>query len=1243
MVARTLMVSVLLNGAQLFVESSQKDGLLFEIRSRLAPEETAGILQRILFLWVNPILKRGASGLLQDEDFQVADSRLATSKLRKDITELWSARVQPETKTTLPLVLLKCLGPSYAWAMPSRLLLIVLRYGQPLLIKQTIHYLNNAPASRFLSPGSAWIIAVAVVVYVGEAICGTIYLQQQNRLKVMTRGALVGLIYSKTLQSRSHLHDRGRAITLMNTDVDSLCGIGRMGHDVWAYLVELCVGMVILASQVGWLFPLPIVIIVFCSRVSKYVATHMHGKQKSWNVATQDRLSLINGFLGSMKTIKLLGVSQGIAKHISCLRNIEIECAKGVRWIMIAYNASANALGIFVPAVTMILYAILARSRNSRLDPETAFTTVAILSTVIHPANMIMTIFPRIIATIASCERIQCYLLEAPHIDQRTTQDSSKITTVPNHPNAAISLRGVTIQADARSEVALNNVSLDIKHSQIAVCAGPTGAGKSLLARVLLGEGNSRQGMIMVRSRKVGYCDQSPWLPNGSIQNVICNFATRLDKSRYEEAVFTSCLVHDMEQLPLGDKTEIGSRGLNLSGGQRQRIAIARMLYAKCDIVVLDDPFSSLDGRTEDQMVKNLFGLDGVFRQRKTTVFWISSATHYFKLSDVVIIVEKSRIKEHCHWSKLKSTPEASRKILSDDKPTSLLPNSRIQHMEMRQKRAEEKDITTYLNRDTGNFSLYGFYFRSSGTFNALFMISCTATYSFFITFPHYWLKRWTDADQSAEWHYMLVYGVLALCAWTATNGTMWSTYMLVTPRSGFSLHAGLLRCIVEAPLAFFSTTDLGVTLNRFTQDIQFVDRDLPGAFQAFSNQIFKLLVQITLLLSVQKLLILTLPVGAVVVWFVARFYFQTSRQVRARELAARSRVLSHIVETVEGLTTIRAFGWQEFYQSTLDDALDFSQNPMYLLACLQRWLNLILDLLVAAISLTVISLALFLRGSMSGAAVGVALNVIVVANATIVRLVESWADFEVSLGAIERLKAFEEDIESEGQPWENNVPEEPWPRRGKLVMKNVTASYTGKSTILLSLLRLVDTTGNIRVDGIDLSRVPRDVIRQRCFITVPQEPLLLPDLSLRFCLDPSDEAAEADIVEALRKTGVWEVVRGSSTDIKFTLDRKISELPVLSAGQLQLFGLSRALVRKSIMGNDCRPILLLDEATSSLDTATESLIHEMIDKEFSAQGYTVLAIAHRLSVIGKQTETLDTVVTMADGFVQKICCPDNA
>ncbi|KAF5122543.1 ABC transporter gloK [Metarhizium anisopliae] len=642
------------------------------------------------------------------------------------------------------------------------------------------------------------------------------------------------------------------------------------------------------------------------------------------------------------------------------------------------------------------------------------------------------------------------------------------------------------------------------------------------------------------------------------------------------------------------------------------------MLYDECDIVILDNPFSSLGGRTEDQVINNLFGPEGIFRTRRSTVFWITNATHHFKLADSVVILENSRIKEHGHWSVLDSLPDASGKVMSDDFHESGQVDAEASQLDAQKKKAKELDTRLDLNRKTGNLSLYAYYFKSAGLFNAIFMIGCTATYSFFITFPHYWLKRWTEADQNVEWLYMMVYGLLALFAWVATNGTM---------------------C--------------------FSQDIQLVDRDLPAAFQSLSNQIFKLLVQVALLLAVQKLLLLTIPLCFVVICLVARVYFRTSRQVRIEELVSRSAVFSQIVETVEGLITIRAFRWQSRCQSHFDRALDGSQGPLYLLSSLQRWLNLVLDLMIATISVTIIVLALFLRSTTTGAAVGIALNIILVTNTTIVRLVESWADFEVSLGAIERLKTLDEEIQKEDRPGEDNIPETSWPQRGEIVIDHVTAAYNGRSaslrnisltikasqkvvvgnsTLLLSLLRLVEITGDISVDGVDLSRISRAAIREQCFITVPQDPMLLPDTPLHFSLDPSGKAETSQIVVALQKTGVWSLLcESNAANVAEVLDRKMSELPALSVGQLQLLGIARALVKKAVLGTKLKPVLLLDEATSSLDTATESLIHNLIDEEFFGQGYTVVAVAHRLGVVTGRIRPMDMVVMMADGAMRKV------
>lgn len=123
----------------------------------------------------------------------------------------------------------------------------------------------------------------------------------------------------------------------------------------------------------------------------------------------------------------------------------------------------------------MILYRVLSQSHHSTIDAETAFTTIAVLSMVIHPANMIMTIIPRVVATFASFERLQNYLLEAPRQDQRVVLEDKPERLLP-HGNtaAAISLEEVTVEADKTSAPALDRVTLEVERSSLVICAGPS-------------------------------------------------------------------------------------------------------------------------------------------------------------------------------------------------------------------------------------------------------------------------------------------------------------------------------------------------------------------------------------------------------------------------------------------------------------------------------------------------------------------------------------------------------------------------------------------------------------------------------------------------------------------------------------------------------------------------------------------------------------------------------------------------
>lgn len=224
--------------------------------------------------------------------------------------------------------------------------------------------------------------------------------------------------------------------------------------------------------------------------------------------------------------------------------------------------------------------------------------------------------------------------------------------------------------------------------------------------------------------------------------------------------------------------------------------------------------------------------------------------------------------------------------------------------------------------------------------------------------------------------------------------------------------------------------------------------------------EIFKLIMQMVVLCIAQKWLTLSLPVCMILIYIIQKVYLRTSRQLRFLELESRAGVFSSFLESVstleliynhrlisvcqvEGIESIRSFGWSKAVIERNASCVDNSQRPEFLLLCLQRWLNIVLDLLAATFATSVVGIAVTFRGQVTGAQVGIALNIMLVANTTLLKLVENWTTLETSLGAIARLKSLEKMIPLEEQNPRNNLgATEKWPSRGHIQFENITASY---------------------------------------------------------------------------------------------------------------------------------------------------------------------------------------------------------
>lgn len=327
------------------------------------------------------------------------------------------------------------------------------------------------------------------------------------------------------------------------------------------------------------------------------------------------------------------------------------------------------------------------------------------------------------------------------------------------------------------------------------------------------------------------------------------------------------------------------------------------------------------------------------------------------------------------------------------------------------------------------------------------------------------------------------------------------------------------------------------------------------------------------------------------ILFLLQKFYLRTSRQMRLLDLEAKSPMYSHFLSSFQGLPAIRAYGWTKKAEGENVARLNDSQRPYYLLWCLQRWLGLVLELIVAGLAVLLVGLAIALKDQISPGLLGVALTSIMSMGQTLTMLISQWTQLETSLGAVTRINQFEADT-----PREKDGPDMPsprWPSSGAIRISGLSAKYgdhtvlkdinldiqpgqkvavcgrsgSGKSTLMMLLLRLYQPeSGTIIIDGTDTATLNLNALRESV-VALPQDPMFLAG-TVRYNLDPLGKCLDEELLGALEKNGIRSVI-----EEKGGLDADLNT-DWLSAGQRQLFCLARAIVRKS-------RVLLLDEATS--------------------------------------------------------------
>uniref|UniRef100_A0A336MWM4 CSON006505 protein n=1 Tax=Culicoides sonorensis TaxID=179676 RepID=A0A336MWM4_CULSO len=183
-----------------------------------------------------------------------------------------------------------------------------------------------------------------------------------------------------------------------------------------------------------------------------------------------------------------------------------------------------------------------------------------------------------------------------------------------------------------------------IPKGKLTLIIGKNGSGKSSLLSALLHEMFKLEDGTLVWDKyaTIAYLPQSPWLLNATIRENIL-FGESYRPRRYQKVLEACSLLPDLELLPGKDLTEIGERGINLSGGQRQRICLARALYSSANVVLLDDPLSSLDNEVGKSIIENCIK-KMLLRYNRTTIL-VTQKLQLVYNADVIIAMDRNRVR----------------------------------------------------------------------------------------------------------------------------------------------------------------------------------------------------------------------------------------------------------------------------------------------------------------------------------------------------------------------------------------------------------------------------------------------------------------------------------------------------------------------------------------------------------------------------------------------------------------------
>ncbi|PKS08941.1 hypothetical protein jhhlp_003554 [Lomentospora prolificans] len=1246
-----------------------------------SPEETCSWLSYYCsYEWFTPTIWRGSRSKLQKEKLPSLPwydhPALLLDHVRR--ARVWGKNT---LWTTLKLAQSELALMTF-WISSA----FVLEVVPPFALYMLLDYIDNPQAAVY----HPWVwLAIIFLGPTARSVTFQQYIFTSTRIIVRIKSAFTQELYHRLLESLELEENpngganpskkgnekqigtaTGRIANMISSDIDAIFKARDVILVCFATPLNVTASIVGLYRIVGWPSLVAALILVTSIFFSIYTARAMARAQFKIRDAQDSRISLISEYLSLIKAIKYFSWERFATAKIQASREFEQRYI----WRHVVLNTLINVINSAFPYAALLSILFLrVIVQKKPLPSSVAFTTVALVKNVRSRLNMAAFMSRNITAAIVAFKRLDSYYDRCQPLQQ--------------YPSGPLCIQGGSFSPSGTASFKLQDINIEFVENGLNVVTGQSGCGKTTLLLSLLGETIKGSGLV-TRPRDVGYAPQTAWLLNDTIKkNIILEEA--FEAARYRKIIECCCLEPDFDQLLAGDQTLAGENGTTLSGGQRARVGLARALYSKASVLLLDDIFSALDAKTAAKIWELSFCSDLL---KGRTVVLVTQVPWIAAQSDLEIMLENGQIKSTEKHLGVVRKPVSVEIALATDAGLNAPDDSNMGGNMISPAAGKDRSVdlvNAEMQARGAARMVYGKYIAYWG--HPAFVAACVVMIvigAATVPLGNLWLAIWTEAYDKERIidiaYYLGVYAAIIMGEVVLTN-----VPLIMSKYGGWvaarTIHGRLVQSVMNVSLTWYTDIPIGRVVNRFSRDIAALDNNLSYLANMVLWLVVTLIYRLASISSVLPVFIIPSAITCFIGLIVGEMYTRTGVVLRRLDSSTQSPVFSQFADTLTGLAVIRAReGMPAKFGRILIERLLLWSTAAESLYNANRWVGVRIDLVTSLVSLGAGIIALTKSDTTTSGLIGFSLLNATGLSTTILLLVRSMNDLEVELQSFDRLQEYlevesedasDDPLPEEGSSESNVGPTIPrnWPSKGEIEFRDVAIRYdldgpdilsninlklrsgervavigrtgSGKSTLVLSLLRFTHiVSGTILYDGLDITKVPRRRLREALTI-IPQEPVLFSG-TVGSNLDPTGSVPEAvlqKVIQSTKSIASFQYRRspqddseGQNSDSRQNCFSEPSEGLKLSSpvsakgenfshGQRQVLSLCRALVRKS-------KLMLLDEATANMDHETDRAIQEVLSREVEEgdQDRSLVTIAHRLTTI----LNYDRVVVMGDGKI---------